>query len=83
SDLHFRYSEVFQPLADAYETLLLDVLQGDATLFVSDDWVEASWRLYTPLLENKPKVVSYAAGSWGPPEADALLKDLGRTWAKA
>ncbi|HKF53408.1 MAG TPA: glucose-6-phosphate dehydrogenase, partial [Candidatus Acidoferrales bacterium] len=47
SDLHFRYSEVFQPLADAYETLLLDVLQGDATLFVSDDWVEASWRLYT------------------------------------
>ncbi|HEV2420927.1 MAG TPA: glucose-6-phosphate dehydrogenase [Candidatus Acidoferrales bacterium] len=83
SDLHFRYSEVFQPLADAYETLLLDVLQGDATLFVSDDWVEASWKLYTPLLENKPKVVPYAAGSWGPAEADELLKDLGRTWAKA
>ncbi|MGB6483611.1 MAG: glucose-6-phosphate dehydrogenase [Candidatus Acidiferrales bacterium] len=83
SDLHFRYSEEFQPLADAYETLLLDVLQGDPTLFVSDDWVEASWKLYTPLLENKPKVVPYAAGSWGPPEADALLKDLGRTWAKA
>lgn len=83
SDLHFRYSEVFQPLADAYETLLLDVLQGDSTLFVSDDWVEASWKLYTPLLENKPKVVPYAAGSWGPAEADALLKDLGRTWAKA
>jgi glucose-6-phosphate 1-dehydrogenase len=83
SDLHFRYSEVFKPLADAYETLLLDVLMGDATLFVSDDWVEASWKLYTPLLEKKPKVVPYAAGSWGPAEADALLKDLGRTWAKA
>lgn len=84
SDLHFRYSEVFQPLADAYETLLLDVLQGDATLFVTDEWVEASWKLYTPLLENKPKVVPYAAGSWGPAEADALLKDVGRTtWAEA
>lgn len=83
SDLHFRYSEVFQPLADAYETLLLDVLHGDPTLFVSDEWVEASWKLYTPLLENKPKVVPYPAGSWGPAEADALLKDLGRTWVKA
>lgn len=83
SDLHFRYSEVFQPLADAYETLLLDVLHGDPTLFVSDEWVEASWKLYTPLLENKPKVVPYAAGSWGPQEADTLLKELGRTWAKA
>ncbi len=83
SDLHFRYSEVFQPLADAYETLLVDVLEGDPTLFVSDEWVEASWRLYTPLLENKPKVIPYAAGSWGPAEADALLKDVGRTWAKA
>lgn len=83
SDLHFRYSEVFQPLADAYETLLLDVLHGDPTLFVSDEWVEASWKLYTPLLENKPKVVPYAAGSWGPAEADALLSDLGRAWTKA
>ncbi len=82
SDLRFRYSELFPRLPEAYETLLLDVLQGDATLFVSDDWVEASWRLYTPLLENKPKVVPYAAGSWGPPEADALLSDLGRTWTK-
>ncbi|MGC2089644.1 MAG: glucose-6-phosphate dehydrogenase [Candidatus Acidiferrales bacterium] len=83
SDLRFRYSDLFPPLPEAYETLLLDVLQGDMTLFVSDDWVEASWRLYTPLLENKPKVVPYAAGSWGPAEADALLKDLGRTWTNA
>lgn len=83
SDLHFRYSEVFQPLADAYETLLLDVLQGDATLFVTDEWVEASWKLYTPLLENKPKVIPYAAGTWGPAQAEALLKDVGRTWTEA
>ncbi|HEV2287565.1 MAG TPA: glucose-6-phosphate dehydrogenase [Candidatus Acidoferrales bacterium] len=83
SDLHFRYSEEFGPLPEAYETLLLDVFRGDSTLFVSDDWVEASWKLYTPLLEEKPKVVPYAAGSWGPAEADNLLKDLGRTWTKA
>ena len=80
-DLHFRYSEAFKPLPDAYETLLLDILQGDATLFVSDEWVEASWRLYTPLLEKKPKVLPYASGSWGPAEADRLLSGLGRKWA--
>lgn len=83
SDLHFRYSEAFKPLPEAYETLLLDVIQGDPTLFVSDDWVEASWKLYTPVLENKPKVLPYAAGTWGPAEADSLLSDLGRTWTKA
>lgn len=83
SDLHFRYAEEFGPLPEAYETLLLDVLRGDPTLFVSDDWVEASWKLYTPLLEEKPKIVPYAAGSWGPPEADSLLEELGRTWTKA
>jgi glucose-6-phosphate 1-dehydrogenase len=79
--LHFRYSEAFAPLPDAYETLLLDVLKGDATLFVRDDWVEASWKLYTPLLQNRPPVRPYAAGTWGPAEADRLLKDLGRGWA--
>jgi glucose-6-phosphate 1-dehydrogenase len=78
--LHFRYSEAFAPLPDAYETLLLDVLKGDPTLFVRDDWVEASWKLYTPLLQNRPPVGPYAAGSWGPVEADRLLKDLGRGW---
>jgi glucose-6-phosphate 1-dehydrogenase len=80
SDLHFRYAEKFKPLPEAYETLLLDVILGDATLFVRDDWVEASWELYTPLLENRPPVIPYPAGSWGPAEADALLRGLGRGW---
>ena len=40
------------------------VILGDAMLFVRDDWVEASWDLYTPLVANKPKVAPYAAGSW-------------------
>ena len=71
-NLHFRYSEAFQPSPEAYETLLLDVLLGDATQFVRDDWVEASWRLYTPILETPPPIALYPAGSWGPKEAERL-----------
>ena len=78
--LHFRYSDVFEPLPEAYETLLLDVLKGDPTLFVRDDWVEDSWRLYTPILENRPEVHPYFAGSWGPVEADRLTKDQTCGW---
>jgi len=78
--LHFRYSEAFGPLPEAYETLLLDVVLGDSTLFVRDDWVEASWKLYAPLLENRPRVLPYAAGTWGPAEADSLLKELECGW---
>jgi glucose-6-phosphate 1-dehydrogenase len=70
--LHFRYTEAFQISPDAYETLLLDVLLGDTTQFVRDDWVEASWHLYTPILENPPAVALYPAGSWGPKEAERL-----------
>ncbi|HYM09411.1 MAG TPA: glucose-6-phosphate dehydrogenase [Bryobacterales bacterium] len=70
--LHFRYAEAFAPLPEAYETLLLDVLIGDQTLFVRADWGEASWRLYTPLLEQRPPVRFYAAGTWGPPEASQV-----------
>ncbi len=80
SRLSFRYSEMFAPLPEAYETLLLDVLIGDATLFVSDDWVEDSWRIYTPLLEKRPPVIPYSAGTWGPEEAKRLVKDLGQQW---
>jgi glucose-6-phosphate 1-dehydrogenase len=71
--LHFRYSEAFAPLPAAYHTLLLDVMIGDPTLFVSSRWVEASWGLYTPVLEAPPPLHPYAAGSWGPKEADQLL----------
>jgi glucose-6-phosphate 1-dehydrogenase len=75
--LHFRYSEVYAQIPEAYETLLLDVLLGDATLFVRDDWVEASWKLYTPLLESPPPVHLYPAGTWGPPKAEQLLAGRG------
>ena len=71
--LRFNYDEYFQgSLPDGYETLLLDVLNGDQTLFVHAEEVEESWRVYTPLLENPTPVYPYASGTWGPPEADSL-----------
>jgi glucose-6-phosphate 1-dehydrogenase len=71
--LHFRYDEAFGRLPEAYETLLLDVMTGDQTLFVRSDETEAAWRLYTPLLEEQPKLYDYASGSWGPEEVNRLL----------
>jgi glucose-6-phosphate 1-dehydrogenase len=78
--LHFRYAEAFQPLPDAYETLLEDVVLGDQTLFVHADEVEAAWRLYTPVLERPADPFQYAAGTWGPEEADRLLSGTQNGW---
>jgi glucose-6-phosphate 1-dehydrogenase len=66
--LDFKYADAFGPLADAYETLLRDVMQGDQTLFVRADWVERSWHLFQPLLDAPPDPLKYPAGSWGPAE---------------
>ncbi len=70
--LHFDYAEAFEQIPEAYQTLLLDLLEGDQTLFVHGDEVEAAWRLYTPLLGGNGAVHPYPAGSWGPREADAF-----------
>lgn len=73
--LRFRYEEAFGPLPDAYRTLLEDIVRGDQTLFVHAHEVEASWRLYTPLLEQRNIPVHfYSAGTWSPPEADKLMR---------
>jgi glucose-6-phosphate 1-dehydrogenase len=79
--LRFRYSDVFGPhLHTAYETVLLDVMTGDQTLFVRSDEVEEAWRLYTPLLGNIP-VHPYKSGSWGPTEAEELpAKNANSGW---
>lgn len=71
--LRFRYEDAFGPLPEAYETLLLDVITGDQTLFVHADEAEASWALYAPLLERDLPLHPYPAGSWGPQEALRLL----------
>jgi glucose-6-phosphate 1-dehydrogenase len=73
--LKYRYAEGFAPLPDAYETLLLDVMAGDQTLFVRADEVEWAWRLYAPALDPPPpKVRPYAAGAWGPPGTAAFME---------
>jgi len=71
----------------AYATLINDCMRGDATLFDRADGVEAAWALVNPILEDfeshKPKFSNYAAGSWGPREADELLERDGRHWRKS
>jgi glucose-6-phosphate 1-dehydrogenase len=78
--LGFRYQEAFGQLPDAYETLILDILRGNQTLFVHADEVRTSWRLYDPLLQLKDQVKPYAAGSAGPIEAERLLQKDGHSW---
>ncbi len=84
--MRFSYKESFQtPPPEAYETLLLDVIRGDATLFMRGDQVEAAWAVVQPILEEwsaHPPLdfPNYAAGSWGPEEADELLARDGRHW---
>ena len=85
-DMLFSYGRTFRaPAPDAYETLLLDVMRGDATLFMRDDQVEAAWEIVMPILDAwreapSPEFPNYPAGSWGPPAADALLAREGRRW---
>jgi glucose-6-phosphate 1-dehydrogenase len=78
--LHFAYGEAFGPLPEAYETLLLDVIQGEQMLFVHADEVEASWRLYTPVLKHGGTPLPYPSGSWGPEEANQLAGDGPLQW---
>ena len=87
--MDFRYSDQFgqQPIA-GYETLLYGCMRGDSTLFLRSDFVELGWQVLQPILDVwsslKPrKFPNYAAGTWGPEEADALLAADGRTWRNA
>ena len=70
--LSFKYKDVFDAMPEAYQTLVLDVLKGDQTLFVHSDEVLEAWKLYDPLLRWKHTVYPYAAGTRGPAEADRL-----------
>ena len=81
--LHFLYKEAFEPIPDAYQTLLLDVLRGDQTLFVHNLETEASWELYAPLIDGQFNVHTYESGSWGPQQAEDLLASHGHTWLNA
>lgn len=76
----FHYADVFGALPDGYETLLFDAMLGDPTLFVRADEVEESWRVYEPLLKSPPPIRPYAAGTWGPADAQRLAAEWGQRW---
>jgi glucose-6-phosphate 1-dehydrogenase len=85
--MDFSYADAFGEFpATAYETLLLDALQGDPTLFNRSDAVELSWRILAPVLDGwaasreTARFPNYAAGDWGPVAADAMLASDGRAW---
>ncbi len=86
-DMEFHYAEDFGAgtLPEAYERLLLDAMQGDASLFARADEIELAWCLVDPLQAgwagpDAPPLVFYEQGSWGPTEADELLARDGRAW---
>ncbi len=85
-DMKFSYEDTDGEQApEAYETLLLDVMEGDATLFMRDDQVEAAWKVIMPILETwgsrkAQDFPNYSPDSWGPNEADAMLAKDGHVW---
>ena len=84
--MNFRYGSAFGvPVPEAYETLLLDAMLGDATLFARHDFVETSWSLISPIHDawaasGDTAIPGYEAGEWGPAEANALMAADGRRW---
>jgi glucose-6-phosphate 1-dehydrogenase len=84
-EFHYRSSFEAEGLPDAYERLLLEALEGDASLFTRSDGIEAAWRLVDPVMQGWestgiPPLATYEAGGWGPVEADELLARDGRSW---
>jgi glucose-6-phosphate 1-dehydrogenase len=84
--MDFFYGRAFGATSpEAYERLLLDAMLGDQTLFTRGDEVEAAWKLVGGILqaaESLPPPYGYDAGTWGPPESDALLAREGRAWRR-
>jgi glucose-6-phosphate 1-dehydrogenase len=85
-DMVFNYKDAYNGQEpEAYETLLYDVMEGDATLFMRADQVEAAWKVVMPILEvwqeRKPvDFPNYPPDSWGPEDAEALIARDGHTW---
>jgi glucose-6-phosphate 1-dehydrogenase len=85
--MDFNYGSSFGTRTpEAYETLLLDALAGDPTLYIREDMVEASWQVVMPIMEvwqnTKFDFPNYAAGSWGPQASDEMLAAAGHTWRR-
>jgi glucose-6-phosphate 1-dehydrogenase len=86
--MDFSYGTAFGEAGpDAYERLLLDVIRGDPTLFTRRDEVESAWAIMQPILDvwnapDAPRPYSYAAGSWGPVQADEMIASAGFAWRR-
>ena len=85
--MDFNYGSSFgERSPSAYETLLLDAIVGDSTLYTRQDMVEASWSVVEPIQnvwrETRLDFPNYAAGTWGPAAADEMLARRGHTWRK-
>ena len=87
-NMDFTYGSAFSvDSPDAYETLILDALLGDASLFTRADEVEKAWAIVDPIIDAwangpAPEFPNYAAGSWGPAASDELLARDGRRWRR-
>jgi glucose-6-phosphate 1-dehydrogenase len=92
-NMDFTYGMSFtRDTPEAYETLLLDAMLGDASLFTRADEVEAAWGIVTPIIEQwhewdregtpDSDICFYEAGSWGPDNADELIERDGRRWRR-
>lgn len=85
-NMDFTYQESYtESLPEAYEALLLDVLEGDSTLFMRADQVDAAWKVVMPILDAWKKYPAkqlhfYEAGSWGPIAARDLVKPFAKEW---
>jgi glucose-6-phosphate 1-dehydrogenase len=86
TDLDFSYQREFRgEIPEAYERLLLDALDGDASLFARSDEVEAAWRIVDPIIDGWQKnerlpLYSYEPGFWGPAACSQWMSDQGRDW---
>ncbi|HEX6867979.1 MAG TPA: glucose-6-phosphate dehydrogenase [Candidatus Limnocylindrales bacterium] len=86
--MDFTYGSAFSvDSPDAYETLILDALQGDASLFTRADEVEEAWGIVDPIVDAwadaaAPQFPDYDAGTWGPAAADELIEREGRRWRR-
>ncbi len=86
TDLDFRFREQFVgSLPDAYQRLLLDALNGDASLFARSDEVELAWGVIDPVIEawqgaQPPRLGVYDPGEWGPAESNEWIERHGNSW---
>ena len=86
TDLAFEFAQEFHgAMPDSYQRLLLDAMNGDASLFARSDEVEVAWSIIDPILAAwqspaAPPLETYPVGDWGPACSDEWMRSQGREW---